>query len=113
MNAHCSLSLTAMLKKGDKEGAINYYNTILDKLADADNRSLAELKLADLLRAEEQFEEAAVQYQAVGEGNPAGEYADDALYLVGLCYYQVASEKPELLASSETAFKRVITDLSG
>ena len=98
------------VKEGDKEGAINYYNTILEKLADADNRSLAEIKLADLLRAEERFEEAAVQYQAVVDGNPAGEYADDALYLVGLCYYQVASEKPELLASSEAAFKRVITD---
>ncbi len=98
------------VKEGDKEGAISYYNSILDKLADADNRSLAEIKLADLLRAEERFEEAAVQYQAVVDGNPTGEYADDALYLVGLCYYQAASEKPALLESSETAFKRVIAD---
>ena len=98
------------VKEGDKEGAINYYNTILDKLADADNRSLAEIKLADLLRAEERFEEAAVQYQAVVDGNPTGEYADDALYLVGLCYYQAASENSALLASSETAFQRVIAD---
>ena len=98
------------VKEGDQEGAINYYNSILDKLADADNRSLAEIKLADLLRAEKRFEEAAVQYQAVVDGNPTGEYADDALYLVGLCYYQVASENLEFLASSETAFKRVITD---
>ena len=98
------------VKEGDKEGAINYYNSILEKLADADNRSLAEIKLADLLRAEKRFEEAAVQYQAVVEGNPTGEYADDALYLVGICYYEVAPEKPERLASAETAFKRVITD---
>ena len=98
------------VKEGDKEGAINYYNSILDQLADADNRSLAEIKLADLLRAEERFEEAAVQYQAVVDGNPTGEYADDALYLVGICYYEVAPEKPERLASAETAFKRVITD---
>ena len=98
------------VKEGDKDGAISYYNSILDKLADADNRSLAEIKLADLLRAEERFEEAAVQYQAVVDGNPTGEYADDALYLVGLCYYQAASEDPALLASSETAFKRVISD---
>ena len=98
------------VKEGDQEGAINYYNSILDQLADADNRSLAEIKLADLLRAEKRFEEAAVQYQAVVDGNPTGEYADDALYLVGLCYYQVASENPEFLVSSETAFKRVITD---
>ena len=98
------------VKEGDKEGAIDYYNSILDKLADPNNRSLAELKLADMLRAEERFEEAAVQYQAVVDGNPVGEYADDALYLVGLCYYQVASENPALLESAETAFKRVITD---
>ena len=98
------------VKEGDKEGAISYYNSILDKLADADNRSLAEIKLADLLRAEERFEEAAVQYQAVVDGNPTGEYADDALYLVGLCYYQAASENPALLESSEAAFKRVIAD---
>ena len=98
------------VKEGDKEGAINYYNSILDKLVDADNRSLAAIKLADLLRAGKRFEEAAVQYQAVVEGNPTGEYADDALYLVGLCYYQAASENPALLASSEMAFKRVISD---
>ena len=98
------------VKEGDKEGAISYYNSILDKLADADNRSLAEIKLADLLRAEERFEEAAVQYQAVVDGNPTGEYADDALYLVGLCFYQAASENPALLESSEAAFKRVIAD---
>ena len=98
------------VKEGDKEGAINYYNSILDQLVDADNRSLAAIKLADLLRAGKRFEEAAVQYQAVVEGNPTGEYADDALYLVGLCYYQAASENPALLASSEMAFKRVISD---
>ena len=98
------------VKEGDKEGAISYYNSILDKLADADNRSLAAIKLADLLRAEKRFEEAAVQYQAVVDGNPTGEYADDALYLVGLCYYQAASENPALLESSEMAFKRVISD---
>ena len=98
------------VKQGDKEAAISYYNSILDKLADADNRSLAEIKLADLLRAEKRFEEAAAQYQAVVEGNPTGEYADDALYLVGLCYYQAAADNPDLLASSETAFKRVISD---
>ena len=98
------------VKQGDKEAAISYYNSILDKLADADNRSLAEIKLADLLRAEKRFEEAAVQYQAVVDGNPSGEYADDALYLVGLCYYQAASDNPDLLASSEAAFKSVISD---
>ena len=98
------------VKQGNKEDAIAYYNSILDKLADADNQSLAAIKLADLLRAEKRFEEAAVQYQAVVDGNPSGEYADDALYLVGLCFYQAASDNPDLLASSEAAFKSVISD---
>ena len=98
------------VKQGDKAAAISYYNSILDKLVDEDNRSLAEIKLADLLRAEKRFEEAAVQYQAVVDGNPTGEYADDALYLVGLCYYQAASDNPDLLASAEAAFKSVIAD---
>lgn len=98
------------VKEGDKEGAINYYNSILEKLKDEDNRSLAEIKLADLLRAEKRFAEAATQYQAVVDGNPTGEYADDALYLVGLCYYHAAAEDASLLAPSETAFKRVIAE---
>ncbi len=104
------LVANSYVKQGNQDEAINYYNSILDKLADADNRSLAEIKLADLLRAEKRFEEAAVQYQAVVDGNPSGEYADDALYLVGLCYYQAATDNPDLLAAAETAFTRVLSD---
>ena len=104
------LVANSYVKQGDKEGAIDYYNSILAKLADADNRSLAEIKLADLLRAEKRFAEAAVQYQAVVDGNPAGEYADDALYLVGLCYYHASADDATLIPQSEAAFQRVIAD---
>ena len=104
------LVANSYVKQGDKEGAINYYNSILAKLADADNRSLAEIKLADLLRAEKRFAEAAIQYQAVVDGNPAGEYADDALYLVGLCYYHASADDATLIPQSEAAFQRVIAD---
>lgn len=104
------LVANSYVKQGDKEGAINYYNSILAKLADADNRSLAEIKLADLLRAEKRFAEAAIQYQAVVDGNPAGEYADDALYLVGLCYYHASADDATLIPNSEAAFQRVIAD---
>ncbi len=104
------LVANSYVKQGDKEGAINYYNGILAKLADADNRSLAEIKLADLLRAEKRFAEAAVQYQAVVDGNPSGEYADDALYLVGLCYYHASADDATLIPKSEAAFQRVIAD---
>lgn len=104
------LVANSYVKQGDKEGAINYYNGILGKLAKADNRSLAEIKLADLLRAEKRFAEAAVQYQAVVDGNPSGEYADDALYLVGLCYYHASADDATLIPKSEAAFQRVIAD---
>lgn len=104
------LVANSYVKQGDKEGAIDYYNSILAKLADADNRSLAEIKLADLLRAEKRFAEAAIQYQAVVDGNPAGEYADDALYLVGLCYYHASADDATLIPNSEAAFQRVIAD---
>ena len=96
--------------QGDKAQAIEYYNTILPKLADKDNRSLADIKLADLLRAEEQFEAAAVQYQTVVDNNPTGDYADDALYLIGLCYYHASVDKPELADKAIAAFNQVIDD---
>ncbi len=98
------------VRQGDKTQAIEYYNTILPKLADKDNRSLADIKLADLLRAEEQFEEAAVQYQTVVDNNPTGDYADDALYLIGLCYYHASVDKPELAEKSIAAFNKVIDE---
>ncbi len=98
------------VRQGDKSQAIEYYNTILPKLADKDNRSLADIKLADLLRAEEQFEEAAVQYQTVVDNNPTGDYADDALYLIGLCYYHASVDKPELADKAIAAFNQVIDE---
>ena len=104
------LIANSYVKQGDKEQAITYYNSILPELTDKNNLSLAEIKLADLLRAESRFEEAAVQYQAVVDGDPAGEYADDALYLIGLCYYHASAEKPELAEQSVAAFNKVINE---
>lgn len=104
------LTANSYVRQGDKAQAISYYDSILPKLTDRDNLSLAEIKLADLLRAEKRFEEAAVQYQTVVDGNPTGEYADDALYLVGLCYYHASSEKVELADKAITAFNSVISE---
>ena len=101
------LTANSYVTQGNKAEAITYYNTILPNLK-SDNRSLAEIKLADLLRAEKRFLEAATQYEAVVEGNPTGEYADDALYLIGLCYYHASSEDPALLEKSEAAFKQML-----
>ena len=104
------LTADSYVKQGDKTQAITYYNGILPELTDANNLSLAKIKLADLLRAESRFEEAAGQYQAVVDDDPAGEYADDALYLVGLCYYNASEENPDLIPKAEEAFNKVITE---
>ncbi len=106
------LTADSYVKQGDKTQAINYYNGILAELTDANNLSLAKIKLADLLRAESRFEDAAMQYQAVVDSDPTGEYADDALYLVGLCYYNASENNPDLITKSEDAFNRVITEHS-
>ena len=97
------------IKEGNPTAAIDIYNSIMDILS-ADNRSLAEIKLADLLRAEGRFAEAAEQYQNVVANNPSGEYADDAQYLIGLCYYKAAADDPAILDSSVAAFEKMIAD---
>ena len=97
------------IKEGNPGAAIDLYNAIMDSLS-PDNRSLAEIKLADLLRAEERFAEAAEQYKNVIANNPAGEYADDAQYLVGLCYYKAAADDPALLDNSVAAFENMIAN---
>ncbi|MDE0505112.1 MAG: tetratricopeptide repeat protein, partial [Candidatus Poribacteria bacterium] len=97
------------IKEGNPTAAIDIYNSIMDILS-PDNRSLAEIKLADLLRAEERFAEAAEQYQNVVANNPSGEYADDAQYLIGLCYYKAAADDPAILDNSVAAFEKMIAD---
>jgi tetratricopeptide (TPR) repeat protein len=99
------------INEGNPSAAVAHYQSIIDSL-DKDNRSLAEIKLADLLRGEERFGEAAVQYEAVVANNPEGEYADDAQYLVGLCYYKAATDDPALLEKSVTAFEQMLADYS-
>ena len=102
----------SLVKEGKNSEAVAHYQSIMDAL-DTDNRSLAEIKLADLLRSEERFAEAAVEYENVVAGNPTGEYADDAQYLVGLCYYKAAkaaSDDAALFDKSVTAFDKSIAD---
>lgn len=97
------------IKEGNPSAAIDIYNSIMDILS-PDNRSLAEIKLADLLRAEERFAEAAEQYGNVVANNPSGEYADDAQYLIGLCFYKAAADDPAILDKSVAAFEKMIAD---
>ena len=43
-------------------------------------------------------------------GNPAGEYADDAQYLIGLCYYKAAEGDSSAFDKSIAAFQKMIND---
>ena len=95
------------VREGNPSQAVAAYQSILDSL-NPDNRSLAEIKLADLLRSEGRFAEAAVQYESIVARNPEGEYADDAQYLIGLCYYKAANGDSALLENSVSAFQKVI-----
>ena len=99
------------IKEGNPSEAVAVYQAIMDSLSE-DNRSLAEIKLADLLRSGERFLEAASQYESIVARNPAGEYADDAQYLTGLCYYKAAKDEPALLEKSVTAFQKVMDEYS-
>ena len=97
------------VKEGNPDEAISVYNSIMDSL-NQDNRSLAQIKLADLLRSAERFGEAAEKYEAVVASNPTGEYADDAQYLVGLCYYKAATDDPAFFERSVTAFEKMLSE---
>ena len=97
------------INEGDSQSAIAHYDKIMPSL-DADNQSLAAIKLADLLRSDEQYQKAAVQYTKVVEGNPTGEWADDAQYLVGLCYYQAADGDVAVLDQSISAFNDMLSN---
>merc|ERR1711881_375190 len=43
-------------------------------------------------------------------GNPTGEWADDAQYLVGLCYYQAADGDVAVLDQSISAFNDMLSN---
>ena len=101
------LNAQSYVREGNPSQAVTTYQSILDSLS-PDNRSLAEIKLADLLRSEGRFGEAAVQYENIVARNPEGEFADDAQYLIGLCYYKAASDDPALLEKSVSAFQKVV-----
>jgi len=96
----------------DKRGeAIDAYQAVLDDAnTTPDNKDLAQIKLADLQRADKRYPEAAVSYEQIVAANPAGEYADDAQYLVGVCYYQIEDKKPDDLSKAIAAFEKMAND---
>ena len=109
-NAPLLLVANSHVKEGDKEGAINYYNSILDKLADADNRSLAEIKLADLLRQrnalKKQLPSTKPWSMGIRRVNTQTMHSTSSDFAITKPLLKI----PALLESSEAAFKSVISD---
>jgi tetratricopeptide (TPR) repeat protein len=97
--------------EGNNSEAINIYqNMLADDKISPDNKDLARIQMTRLLQEEERYAEAAASYEQIVAQNPQGEFADDAQYLVGVCYYQIEAKKPEDLNKSIAAFQKVIDD---
>ncbi|HIE28750.1 TPA: tetratricopeptide repeat protein [Candidatus Poribacteria bacterium] len=91
--------------------AIDAYQQVLnDATISTDSKDLARIKLADLQRADKRYAEAAISYEQIIAANPKGEYADDAQYLVGVCYYQIEEKNPQDLNKAIAAFQKMIDD---
>jgi len=97
------------VEEGDIDKGIEaYQETLVSDQVNEDDKSLAQIKLADLLRDKERFVEAAQQYQQIVDANPDGEFADDAQYLVGLSYNNAKGDVPANLNKAIDAFQKVI-----
>ena len=90
------------------KGITIYREALASEEINEDDKSLAQIKLADLLRVQKQFAEAAQQYQQIVDTNPTGEFADDAQYLVGLSYHNIKDDDPENLSKAIEAFQKVV-----
>jgi len=97
----------------DEGGAINAYDAVLNNPdISKDNKSIARIKKVDLLRDQKRYAEAAPEYEIIVADDPEGEYADDAQYLVGVCYLEIEDKKQEDLEKAVAAFQKVIDDHS-
>jgi len=100
----------------DEEGAITAYRAVLDnESVSADNKSIARIKMVDLMRKKALYAQAAPEYEKIVAADPEGDYADDAQYLVGVCYYEIKDDevkKQEDLEKAVVAFQKMIDDYS-
>lgn len=97
------------ITEGKVDEGISYYRKIIqDPAFDRDSKTLAEIKLADLLRREKRYQEAIQQYERIVKEYPDSEYADEAQYLIGLCYYSIEPRTKENLLKAIEAFQKLI-----
>ncbi|MCD6508683.1 tetratricopeptide repeat protein [Candidatus Poribacteria bacterium] len=97
------------ITEGKTDQGIEYYRKIIaDPHFDKDTKTMAEIKLADLLRHSKRYLEAIQQYERIVKEYPDSEYADEAQYLVGLCYYSIEPRTKENLLKAIEAFQKLI-----
>jgi tetratricopeptide (TPR) repeat protein len=97
------------ISEGKTDQGIEYYRKLIaDPNFDRDSKTLAEIKLADLLRHENRFQEAIQQYERIVQEYPDSEYADEAQYLIGLCYYSIEPRTKENVEKAIEAFQKLI-----
>ncbi|MBT5711072.1 tetratricopeptide repeat protein, partial [Candidatus Poribacteria bacterium] len=96
-------------KEKSIDEAINHYAAIADNDALGETwQSLGAIRLADLLRGQERWTEAAVAYANIVERYPGSDYVDAAQYLIGVCFYSIEPRTAENLGKSVEAFSVVV-----
>ncbi|MDA1191365.1 MAG: tetratricopeptide repeat protein, partial [Candidatus Poribacteria bacterium] len=96
-------------KEKNIDQAINNYRAISQNTALGETwQSLGAIRLADLLRGEERWQEAADAYAGIVTQYPTSEYVNAAQYLVGVCYYSMEPRTAANLANSIAAFQVVL-----
>lgn len=99
-------------KEKNADEAINHYAAVAENDALGETwQSLGAIRLADLLRGQERWSEAAAAYATIVERYPGSDYVDAAQYLIGVCFYSSEPQTTENLQKSVEAF-RVVVDTS-
>ncbi|MDE0019762.1 MAG: tetratricopeptide repeat protein [Candidatus Poribacteria bacterium] len=103
------LSAESYEKEGNIDEAINLYRAVSeDGTLDETWQSLGAIRLADLLRDQKRWAEAATAYGNVVERYPSSEYAGASQYLQGISLYSIEPRTDENLKASVTAFQAVV-----
>ncbi len=103
------LSAESFEKEGNIDEAINLYRAVSENGSlDETWQSLGAIRLADLLRDQKRWAEAATAYGNVVERYPSSQHAGASQYLQGVSFYSIEPRTDENLKASVTAFQAVI-----
>ena len=103
------LSAETFEKEGNIDEAINRYRTISeDDTLTETWQSLGAIRLADLLRDQTRWAEAAAAYANVVERYPSSQHAGASQYLQGVSLYSIKERTNEHLTASIAAFQNVL-----